>query len=549
MISAETVNWFFLMAGQILQSQTKKSQNQSQQYNLAKEGSVMNIKGISSGKGKMETGRSLTHLLLAPSIFQGTSVLPSATVPNSAPSFRENTFLSTAKLATRSKRKQKGGGNGLMIIAIMHLLLACGLIDLGMFLAIRFNHYGHIWPDSYAKLSVSEYRLYRNQILSIRVLYSPVTIAIGLMIFFPKSIYLLIIFTSKVSFCRAAIVDGSISFLALTYACITGTHAYVVLHNISMIDIEENSDILCYAIRGPREKAPQELRDRCLLAAYKMFDAGLQSVSSVPEDQWAGCGRIGMVEYISSCGTFVHLLVIPLLTFVMLYVWYVKRHSCVNQNIAKEKRPSTSIRMCYVFGSGGHTAELLTLISAFRQQFGYRIYIVSDTDKLSGRKKERRLGLSAIFKIIEFEKSQSLGNFRVERISRSREVKQNYITSIMTTIWACIESLFLIWRIRPDAVICNGPGVCLPICFAAALFDLLRLHNVQLFYIESLCRIKKLSVTGQILYKLRIPDIFFVHWEDLVHRYPRVFLIPCTGRVQNIRYISDSSGGYDKIMS
>ncbi|KAK6108198.1 putative integral membrane protein [Brugia pahangi] len=271
------------MAGQILQSQTKKSQNQSQQYNLAKEGSVMNIKGISSGKGKMETGRSLTHLLLAPSIFQGTSVLPSATVPNSAPSFRENTFLSTAKLATRSKRKQKGGGNGLMIIAIMHLLLACGLIDLGMFLAIRFNHYGHIWPDSYAKLSVSEYRLYRNQILSIRVLYSPVTIAIGLMIFFPKSIYLLIIFTSKVSFCRAAIVDGSISFLALTYACITGTHAYVVLHNISMIDIEENSDILCYAIRGPREKAPQELRDRCLLAAYKMFGnhLSLQSIIAI----------------------------------------------------------------------------------------------------------------------------------------------------------------------------------------------------------------------------------------------------------------------------
>ncbi|VDM06642.1 unnamed protein product [Wuchereria bancrofti] len=269
------------MAGQILQSQTKKSENQSQQYNLAKE--VINIKAISTGKDKAEIGKSLMHTPLASSIFQATSVLPSATVPNSAPSFRENTFLSTAKLATRSKRKQKGGGNGLMIIAIMHLLLACGLIDLGMFLAIRFNHYGHVWPDSYAKLSVSEYRLYRNQILSIRVLYSPVTIAIGLMIFFPKSIYLLIIFISKVSFCRAAIVDGSISFLALTYACITGTHAYVVLHNLSMIDIEEHSDILCYAIRGPREKAPQELRDRCLLAAYKMFGdhLSLQSIIAI----------------------------------------------------------------------------------------------------------------------------------------------------------------------------------------------------------------------------------------------------------------------------
>lgn len=58
--------------------------------------------------------------------------------------------------------------------------------------------------------------------LSIRVLYSPVTIAIGLMIFIPKIIYLLIIFFSKVSFCRAVIVDGSIFFIALIYAFITG---------------------------------------------------------------------------------------------------------------------------------------------------------------------------------------------------------------------------------------------------------------------------------------------------------------------------------------
>ncbi|EJW70005.1 hypothetical protein WUBG_19088, partial [Wuchereria bancrofti] len=75
------------MAGQILQSQTKKSENQSQQYNLAKE--VINIKAISTGKDKAEIGKSLMHTPLASSIFQATSVLPSATVPNSAPSFRE----------------------------------------------------------------------------------------------------------------------------------------------------------------------------------------------------------------------------------------------------------------------------------------------------------------------------------------------------------------------------------------------------------------------------------------------------------------------------
>ncbi|CAG9539324.1 unnamed protein product [Cercopithifilaria johnstoni] len=268
------------MVAPALQNQMKKSQNQLQQYGP---GNVINIEGISMGNGKAELSKSTIPTPFASTISQVTPVAPFTAVSGGTPSFPESTFLSTARLATRSKRKQKGGGNGLMMIAIMHLLLACGLIDLGMFLTIRFNHYGHIWPDSYAKLSVSEYRLYRNQMLSIRALYSPVTIVIGLTIFFPKIIYLLIIFYSKVSFYRAVIVDGGISFLALTYACITGSHAYIILHNISKIDIGNHSDILCYAIRGPREKAPQELRDRCLLVAYKMFgdNLSLQSIVAI----------------------------------------------------------------------------------------------------------------------------------------------------------------------------------------------------------------------------------------------------------------------------
>lgn len=36
----------------------------------------------------------------------------------------QKAFLNTAKLTTRSKRKQKGGENGLMMIAIMHVIIS-----------------------------------------------------------------------------------------------------------------------------------------------------------------------------------------------------------------------------------------------------------------------------------------------------------------------------------------------------------------------------------------------------------------------------------------
>uniref|UniRef100_A0A915PR32 UDP-N-acetylglucosamine transferase subunit ALG14 n=1 Tax=Setaria digitata TaxID=48799 RepID=A0A915PR32_9BILA len=546
LISAGIGHLVCLMADGTSQGERKKFKNQLQQHGPTNQENAINI-GVTS-MGKTEVTKPTVHASLIPVLFQETPVVSFLTTPNNTPSYRENTFLSTAKLVKRSKRKQKGGGNGLMMIAILHLLLACGLIDLGMFLSIRFSHYGHIWPDSYAKLSVSEYRLYRNQILSIRLLYSPVTITVGLMIFFPKIIYLLSIFSSEVSFYRTVIVDGVISFVALIYACITGTHAYILLNSISKIEIDHRTDILCYAIRGPREKAPQELRDQCLLVAYKMFGdhLSLESIIAIlviifsnlewyrakkSRDRKLGCSIVkrplpghswpekggrdfGVFSDVLGDGDMseqlLWLILIPLLVFILLYLNYIKRHACPRSSCL-----SASTRICSVLGSGGHTAELLSIMSAFKDQFGYRVYVVADTDQLS----EQR--------VMDFEKPENLRNFRVVRMSRSREVKQSYITSIFTTVWACVECLLLMWRIRPDIVLCNGPGVCLPICFASALFDLLRLRNIRLFYVESLCRVKKLSLTGQILYQTRIPDIFFVHWQDLVERYPRAVLVPC----------------------
>lgn len=76
-----------------------------------------------------------------------------------------------------------------------------------------------------------------------------------------------------------------------------------------------------------------------------------------------------------------------------------------------------------------------------------------------------------------------------------------------------------------DLLLCNGPGTCIPVCIAAALFDFLRVKNIRIIYFESICRVKKLSLSGMILYHLRIADLIAVHWLDLVEKYPRTKLI------------------------
>ena len=81
----------------------------------------------------------------------------------------------------------------------------------------------------------------------------------------------------------------------------------------------------------------------------------------------------------------------------------------------------------------------------------------------------------------------------------------------------------MVWREAPDVVLTNGPGTCLPICLAAFALRVLGARGKAplVVYAESVCRVRKLSLTGEILYRLRIADALFVQWDGLLANYPR----------------------------
>lgn len=72
-------------------------------------------------------------------------------------------------------------------------------------------------------------------------------------------------------------------------------------------------------------------------------------------------------------------------------------------------------------------------------------------------------------------------------------------------------------------MLCNGPGTCVPPCVAAVLLGLFGVKKVLIVFVESVCRVQTLSLTGRILYWLS--DYFFVQWPPLRDKYPRsIFL-------------------------
>ncbi|KAF2551753.1 hypothetical protein F2Q68_00037121 [Brassica cretica] len=101
------------------------------------------------------------------------------------------------------------------------------------------------------------------------------------------------------------------------------------------------------------------------------------------------------------------------------------------------------------------------------------------------------------------------------------------VTSVWTTIVAIVHALWLMIRIRPQVILCNGPGTCIPLCVIAFLFKVLGIRWSSIFYVESVARVKKLSLSGLLLYNLRMADQFFVQWPQLQKNYPRAHYVGC----------------------
>ncbi|CAL9730316.1 UDP-N-acetylglucosamine transferase subunit Alg14p [Monosporozyma unispora] len=187
-----------------------------------------------------------------------------------------------------------------------------------------------------------------------------------------------------------------------------------------------------------------------------------------------------------------------------------------DSSLLKLKQEDVRGLQLFIFlGSGGHTGEMLRLLQNYKNillnkdttlHVGY-----SDNESLKKMKK-----LSDAFeckvKFYEFKKA--------------REVGANVKSSLKTIIVTLLASLMHVVNIKlhmlnkPHLVLLNGPGTCCIITTWFKLIDLLCLFtSSNIIYVESLARIKTLSLTGKILYWLA--DEFVVQWKDLQTPYPR----------------------------
>ena len=187
----------------------------------------------------------------------------------------------------------------------------------------------------------------------------------------------------------------------------------------------------------------------------------------------------GMHAFFFSSWKFWILLVVLTLILRTVFVFQtIQRHrASLNHD-----RPVFPIKTLVVLGSGGHTTEMLVLIRNLNaHMYAPLLYMVASTDDTSLQRVQHAADANNTARRPD----------AIYALPRSREVGQSYVSSTFTTLWSFVVALYLVARIRPHVVLCNGPGTCLPVAMATLVFRILGLCEGNVVFVESFCRVTR----------------------------------------------------------
>jgi beta-1,4-N-acetylglucosaminyltransferase len=205
--------------------------------------------------------------------------------------------------------------------------------------------------------------------------------------------------------------------------------------------------------------------------------------------------------------------------------------------------------MVVVLGSGGHTAEMMSLLRGINPtRWAHRTYIISSGDNFSdgkAREIEARIQRKRTRSATPSEKGTShpvVGKWEVETVPRARKIHQPLYTTPITSLLSLIGSLAVLSRAAktsivapseyPDLIVTNGPATAVIVVIASVIlkfFGLAPRQKMKIIYVESWARVSTLSLSGKVLLRMGVCDQFLVQWEVLQRKINRGSLGPKVG--------------------
>ncbi|KAL3463205.1 oligosaccharide biosynthesis protein Alg14 like-domain-containing protein [Aspergillus heterothallicus] len=259
-----------------------------------------------------------------------------------------------------------------------------------------------------------------------------------------------------------------------------------------------------------------------------------------------GSPLTGLLAWFLFCGA---------LGFITAILYLLARGISQNTPVPKWRSQRSPVHLLVVLGSGGHTAEMFSMLRRIKldpAKYTYRTYVVSSGDNFSATK-------ASEFESTLIERGAEPQSYCIVTVPRARQVHQSYLTAPISTLqsfYSCLlvlrglhpdqhlRSTDLLSSPDPDIILTNGPATAVCVILAARLLRLyyscsefffprrLYLHprsmavtdsdgmtppsgelRLRTIFVESWARVTTLSLSGKIL--LPFADRFLVQWPAL----------------------------------
>ena len=210
---------------------------------------------------------------------------------------------------------------------------------------------------------------------------------------------------------------------------------------------------------------------------------------------------------------------ITLIVAIIFSYFQIKKYLNDNANLGFKKiKPSIMV----ILGSGGHTWEMINVLSNLKWENYLPIYIIGFSDSHS------------LNDIIFFEKKFNR-DFFYERLIRPREHCHNtYSLKVLFRSFYCFfKSFKIIYQHKPDYILANGPSICVPIIMCGWLLKKMGYISTKLIYIESAARVNNLSISAKLI--KNFVDDMFGFWNQLCKTFKLQQLISGNFLSNNIK--------------
>ena len=147
-------------------------------------------------------------------------------------------------------------------------------------------------------------------------------------------------------------------------------------------------------------------------------------------------------------------------------------------------------KVCFIASSGGHLEEISRLVEIEEK---YDNFLVTE----KGKFEELHFGKKVIY-VYQINRKEILFPFKF--------------------IGLILKAFKILLKEKPTVLISTGALATVPFCIVGKLL------GKRIVYIESFARVDTPSLTGKIIYKLKLANLFVVQWEDMLKYFPEAIV-------------------------